>query len=276
MCRWLAYSGSPLLLNDLLYGTEHSLIVQSLHAQLGHEETNGDGFGIGWYEDEGEPAVFRGIDPAWNDRNLLDLSKHIRSELVFAHVRASTHAPVQLTNCHPFRHGRWLWMHNGLIHGFLRMKRELMLAVDPDLFPAIEGSTDSETFFYLAMTFGLENDPPLAVARAVGLIEAIAERTGVDAPVQMSVATTDGRSIWAFRYASQGTPSSLYYSTDVTALRAHYPDNPKLQGLSDEARLVVSEPLGSLEGAWNEVPPSSWGVVQPGADELHPFTPIRP
>ena len=98
MCRWLAYSGSPVSLADLLYGSEHSLIVQSLHAQLGNEETNGDGFGVAWYDHEDGPAVFRGIEPAWNDRNLADLSKHIRSGLVFAHVRASTHAPVQLSN----------------------------------------------------------------------------------------------------------------------------------------------------------------------------------
>jgi glutamine amidotransferase len=59
-------------------------------------------------------------------------------------------------------------------------------------------------------------------------------------------------------------------------LRAQYPDNPVLQGLSDESRLVVSEPLGDLEGAWNEVPESSYGVVQEGQDELHPFTPRPP
>jgi glutamine amidotransferase len=275
MCRWLAYSGSPVLISDLLYRPEHSLIVQSLHAQLGNEETNGDGFGVGWYDEEDGPAVFRGIEPAWNDRNLRDLSKHIRSRLVFAHVRASTHAPVQLSNCHPFRHGRWLWMHNGLIHGFLRIKRDLILEVDPGLYPEIEGSTDSEVFFFLALTLGLERDPPGAVARAVGLIEAVGERHGVEVPIQMTVATTDGESIWAFRYASNGDASSLYYSTDITTLRRQYPDNPMLQGVSDEARLVVSEPLGTLEGAWNEVPPSSWGVVQAGDDELHPFEPIR-
>src|SRR5215469_11887370 len=78
MCRWLAYSGSPVLLDELLYKTEHSLIVQSLHSRLGAEETNGDGFGIGWYgSDDDEPALFRGIEPAWNDRHLRDLSKHI-------------------------------------------------------------------------------------------------------------------------------------------------------------------------------------------------------
>jgi glutamine amidotransferase len=275
MCRWLAYSGSPVLLWDLLYGSEHSLIVQSLHARLGNEETNGDGFGIGWYGEEEEPAVFRSIEPAWNDLNLRDLSKHIRSGLVFAHVRASTHAPVQLSNCHPFRHGRWLWMHNGLIHGFDRVKRDLVLEVDPGLYPAIQGSTDSEVFFFLALTFGLENDPPGAVARAVGVIEDVGERHGVEVPIQMSVATTDGVRVWAFRYASKGKPSSLFFSTDVTTLRAQHPDNAMLQGVSDEARLVVSEPLGSLAGAWNEVPASSWGVVQPGPDELHSFQPAR-
>jgi glutamine amidotransferase len=276
MCRWLAYSGSPVSLADLLYGSEHSLIVQSLHAQLGNEETNGDGFGVGWYDDEDDPAVFRGIEPAWNDRNLADLSKHIRSGLVFAHVRASTHAPVQLSNCHPFRHGRWLWMHNGLIHDFVHVKRDLVLEVDPGLFPEIEGSTDSEVFFYLALTLGLEDDPPTAVARAVGLIEAVGESHGVEVPLHMTVATTNGESIWGFRYASKGADQgSLYFSTDVTTLRAQYPDNEMLQNASDEARLVVSEPLGTLAGAWNEVPPSSWGVVQPGDDELHDFEPIR-
>ena len=156
MCRWVAYSGSPVSLADLLYGSEHSLVVQSLHAKLGNEETNGDGFGVGWYDDEEAPAVFRGIEPAWNDRNLRDLSGHVRSGLVFAHVRASTHAPVQLSNCHPFRHGRWLFMHNGLIHDFVHLKRDLTFEVDPGLYPEIEGSTDSEVFFYLALTLGLE------------------------------------------------------------------------------------------------------------------------
>ena len=183
---------------------------------------------------------------------------------------------MQQTNCHPFRHDRWLWMHNGSITQFHDVKRELLLAVDPSLYPDIEGSTDSEAFFFLALTLGLEDDPPRAVSRAVGLIEDVGRRNGIEHPIQMTVATTDGESVWAFRYASKGTPSSLFYSTDVTTLRRQHPDNPMLQGISDEARLVVSEPLGELEGAWNEVPPSSWGVVQAGDDELHPFRPARP
>ena len=97
-------------------------------------------------------------------------------------------------------------MHNGAISDFPTVKRDLALAVDPALFPAIEGSTDSELFFFLALTFGLEEDPPKAVARAVGLIEETGRRHGVEHPIQMTVATTDGDTTWAFRYSSEGSP----------------------------------------------------------------------
>jgi predicted glutamine amidotransferase len=273
MCRWLAYSGSPILLETLLYAPKNSLIVQSLHSRLGAEETNGDGFGIGWYGAYETPAVFHSIEPAWNDRNLRELAGHIKASVVFAHIRASTGSPVQQTNCHPFRHGRWLWMHNGLIHDFHTVKRDLMLAVDPALYPEIEGTTDSEALFHLALTFGLEEDPPAAVQRAIGLVETAGRRHGIEHPFQGTIATTDGERIWAFRYSSEGKSRSLFFSTDVRALRAMYPENELLREVDEESRLVVSEPLGELAGAWNEVPESSWGVIQPGQDELHPFVP---
>jgi glutamine amidotransferase len=276
MCRWLAYFGTPALIETLLYKPQHSLIDQSLHSQLGAETTNGDGFGIGWYGVGDTPGVFHSIEPAWNDRNLRDIAGHIRSPLVFAHIRASSGSPVQQTNCHPFRYGRWLWMHNGLIRDFHHVKRELVLAVDPSLYPSIEGSTDSETFFFLALTFGLEDDPPAAVERAVGFIEHVGRSHGVEHPIQMTVATTDGRRIWAFRYSSERQSRSLFYSTDVPTLRKIHPDLEVLQVVDDESRLVVSEPLRDLAGVWNEVPESSYGVVQPGEDELRPFTPRPP
>jgi len=273
MCRWLAYSGSPVLLEELLLKPAHSLIDQSLHSRLGATTTNGDGFGIGWYGAEDTPGVFHSIEPAWNDHNLRELAQHLTSPLVFAHIRASTGTAIQKSNCHPFRHGHWLWMHNGLIREFRSVKRDLAFAVDPSLYPLIEGSTDSELFFYLALSLGLKGDPPSAVERAVGLIEATGHAHGVEHPIQMTVATTDGASLWAFRYSSERTSRSLFYSTDVETLRAQYPDHPVLHSLSDETRLVVSEPLGDLAGAWNEVPESSCGIVQQGQDELRPFVP---
>ena len=274
MCRWLAYSGSPILLEELLYKPEHSLIDQSLHARLGVDTTNGDGFGVGWYGTNNDaPAVFRSIEPAWNERNLRELAGHVESPLFLAHIRASTGTAVQQTNCHPFRHGRWLWVHNGLVREFARVKRELALTVDESLYTSIEGSTDSELLFYLALTLGLEDDPPGAVERMVGLVEEVGRRRSIENPIQMTIATTDGKSVWAFRYSSEGRSRSLYYSTDMRTVREMYPERPRLQQVSDETRLIVSEPIVELAGAWNEVPESSYGLVREGEDELHPFQP---
>ena len=276
MCRWLAYYGDPIPLETLVLRRQHSLIDQSLNSRLGATTTNGDGFGIGWYTElGGTPAIYRSVHPAWNDRNLRELATHVSSPLFFAHIRASTGTAVQETNTHPFRHGRWLFMHNGLIREFPRMRRDLLLAVAPDLLPEIEGSTDSELLFYLALTFGLEQDPVEALERMAGAVEDVAEEHEVENPLQMSVAASDGERIIALRYSSEGSTRSLYYSTHARVLKEQYPDLEELQALSDEARAVVSEPLGDLVGAWNEVPESSIGIVQPGQDELLPFAPRR-
>ncbi len=274
MCRWLAYSGSPIRLEKLLLERDRSLIDQSLHSRLGATTTNGDGFGVGWYDDHGTPRLYRSTHPAWNDRNLRELAAGVSSPLFFAHIRASTGTAIQETNTHPFRHGRWLWMHNGLIRDFPSVRRELLFAVDDSLFASIEGTTDSEAMFYLALTFGLEDDPIAAVARTVGFVEEVGRRHGVEHPIQMTVATTDGRTIWAFRYSSEGQTRSLFFSTRLDALRVIHPEVVELAELSDETRVVVSEPLGDLTGAWNEVPEAHVGIVQPGVDELRPFAPV--
>ena len=273
MCRWLAYSGSPIRLEELLIKRDRSLIDQSLHSRQGATPTNGDGFGVGWYDEGETPTLYRSVHPAWNDRNLRELAAAISSRLFLAHIRSSTGTAIQETNAHPFRHGRWLWMHNGLIREFPGLRRELVLAVDESLFDSIEGTTDSETMFYLALTFGLESDPVAAVERMVGFVEETGRRHGVELPIQMTIATTDGRSLYAFRYSSEGASRSLYFSTRMDTLRAIYPESEELAGLSDETRVVVSEPLGDLVGAWNEVPESHVGIIQPGDDELRPFTP---
>jgi len=274
MCRWMAYSGDPILAEELLFRPVHSIIDQSLHAQLGGITTNGDGFGIGWYGDSTTPTVFKSTHPAWNNQDLREVAGQIRTPLLFAHVRASSGTPVQRSNCHPFRYGRWLWMHNGSLAGFHEVKRDLMMAVDPSLYAEIEGSTDTETLFFLALTFGLDQDPPNAVARAVGFVEDVGRRHGVEYPVHMTVATSDGESIWVFRYSSETSTSSLYYSTDVTQLRQLHPDLEVLNQLGADTRFIVSEPLRDLPGAWNEVPEGSWGLVRPGEQNIQPFRPL--
>jgi len=276
MCRWLAYTGSPILLTDVLYTPVHSLIDQSLHSKLGAETTNGDGFGVGWYDARPAPGVFRSIEPAWNDANLRELAGHVRSPLFFAHIRAAIGSAVQQTNCHPFRHGRWLFMHNGFIDGYAAVKRDLVLAVDESLFAEIKGQADTEVLFYLALSFGLEDDPPEAVARAIGFVEAAARARGVRYPFQGTIATTDGESLWAFRYSSEGRSRSLFFSRDIRAIRQLAPDREILREASDDTRLVVSEPVGDLPGAWVEMPEASYGMVSKAGDELLPFRPEPP
>ena len=133
MCRWMAWHGQPVIIDELLFKSQHGLVDQSLHSRMGAETTNGDGFGLGWYGTGDGPGVYRSVSPAWGDPNLRDLAGHIESPLFLAHVRATSGTAVQETNCHPYRHGRWLFVHNGLINDFHSLRRELMLAVDPRL-----------------------------------------------------------------------------------------------------------------------------------------------
>jgi glutamine amidotransferase len=277
MCRWLAYSGDAIPMEWLVLQAKYSLIDQSLHSRLGATTTNGDGFGVGWYTGVDEqPGLYRSVHPAWNDRNLRELVTHIRSPLFFAHIRASTGTAVQETNTHPFRHGRWLFMHNGLVREFPRVRRDLLLAIAPELVPELEGSADSEVLFHLALTFGLEHDPPGALERMAGFVEDVGHAHGIEHPLQMSVAATDGVRIYVARYSSEHESRSLFFSTDARALKEQYPDVPQYQLFADETRIVVSEPLGDMVAAWNEVPESHLGIVQPGQDELLPFAPQRP
>ena len=276
MCRWLAYSGSPILVERALYSPAHSLIDQSLHSTLGAEATNGDGFGIGWYDAQPLPGVFRSIEPAWNDQNLRELSGHIVSGRFFAHIRAAIGSAVQQTNCHPFRHGRWLFMHNGYIDQLPLVKRDLVLAVDESLYPEIAGQADTEILFYLALTLGLEDDPLDALARAIGLVEDVGRRKGSRFPFQGTVATTDGERTWALRYSSEGKSRSLFFTTHVPTLRDLYPEREILTEVSDDTRLIVSEPIGDLPGAWREVPEASCGVVGRGEDHIEAFVPKPP
>src|SRR6059058_3234856 len=143
MCRWMGWLGQPVLIEELLFKTQHGIVDQSLHARMGAEPTNGDGFGLGWYGSGNGPALYHSVSPAWADANLKELAGHIESPLFLAHVRAAIGSPVQQTNCHPFRHDNWLFVHNGYINEFDTIKRDLILTVDPSLYPEIRGQADT-------------------------------------------------------------------------------------------------------------------------------------
>jgi predicted glutamine amidotransferase len=276
MCRWMAWSGQPVLLDELLFQTHHGLVDQSLHARMGAETTNGDGFGLGWYGAGDGPALYRSISPAWGDENLRELTGHVSSPLFLAHVRATSGTAVQQSNCHPFRHGQWLFVHNGLVGQFHRLRRELMLAIEPARFADVRGSTDSEVLFHLALTFGLERDPLAALEQTIGLVEATAAAHGVERAVQGSFGVSDGERLWAVRYSTEGRSRTLFHSADVGSLHRLYPHDARLRRAREGDCLVVSEPFSDLPGVWEEIPESTALLVEHGRVETRPFRPVDP
>ncbi len=274
MCRWLAYSGAPILLEELLYKPVNSLIDQSMSSKSAETPTNADGFGVGWYGSRPLPGLYRSIRPAWNDFNLRDLAAQIESPLFLAHVRATSLATVQETNCHPFRYDKWLFVHNGEIDGIDTFRKVLMNAVADELFPHMLGTTDSEVMFYLALTLGLRSDPAGALSRMAGLVEKIARAKGIADALWMTLGLSDGESVYAVRYASDGNAPTLYYSRNVEDV---YRCNPDLRGrFSPSTRLIVSEPTGTARDVWLEVPQSAFVRIHGGEIEITDFKPTPP
>lgn len=268
MCRWLAYAGRPIFIDTLLFQPCNSLINQSLSAQRGHVPTNGDGFGLGWYAERPRPGLYRDTMPAWNDFNLRSLADQLRSRLFFAHVRASTGTATARVNCHPFRFERWLFMHNGKIGGWQAVRRDLEHLIAPELYPFREGSTDSEVFFFLLLTNGVEADVVHAVRKSVRQVEAAMAAHGVEEPFRMSAALTDGDRLIAIRHSSDGASPSLFYAMggDISVDRGCC----RFEAGGGSV-LVLSEPLDGIDAAWREVPEDGLLFAAGGEVELVPF-----
>ena len=268
MCRFLCYSGPPVLLSDLLYRPGHSLIVQSYKANERAEPLNGDGFGVGWYAPEvaATPCVFTSVSPAWSNQNLRRLAEHVRSPLFFAHVRAaSVGMEVSEANCHPFQYGRYLWMHNGEVASFARIKRRLRHSLPDRLYEAVRGSTDSEHAFAVFLDrLGDTEAPrtPRDIARA--LVETVARleewtaEAGTEAPSYYNLAVTDGASIVAVRYVSDPSlePISLYFR-----VVGEPPDGRGATVAPERAVMLASERLSGNKADWRRVAPNHAVIV---------------
>jgi glutamine amidotransferase len=270
MCRWLAYTGRPIYLDEFLFKPENSLVTQSLHARKAHTATNGDGFGVGWYGDRPEPGLFRDIRPAWNDENLRSIAEQIRTGHFFAHVRASTGTSISRANCHPFQYGRWMFMHNGQIGGFDRVARDLDFAIGPDFYRARRGTTDSETIFLLMLTNGLENDPEAALSRTLSQVVATHAASGAADPFRFTAAFTDGRRIYAARYSTDVKSPTLFYGNGA-GVRAAAGGDCAGGVTGDDSLLVLSEPLDADTSHWTSVPEASLLVADRGQIDVHPL-----
>jgi glutamine amidotransferase len=275
MCRWVGYYGPAIRPEELLYEPEHSLINQSQASEFYENGINGDGLGIGWYGSRETPGMYRSAAPAWGDNNLREICGQLLSPLFLAHIRASTGTAVQETNCHPFRFERWIFVHNGFVADYRHVRRELLMAVAPELFENIDGTTDSEVLFHLSLTFGLAEDPLQALARMAGFVEEVGARHGIPEPLQMTLGVSDGEALYAVRYASGPVVNTLFVSESVDAIRELYPKEERLRHLTTGARAVVSEPLFKLPEAWLEVPASTALIVRGERAEMHPFRPLR-
>lgn len=239
MCRWLSYRGPAIFLEDLLYTPKHSLIDQSLQANEAKTPTNGDGFGVGWFGERVIPGTYHEILPAWNDANLRSLARQIKSHNFFAHVRASTGTATSRANCHPFTHGQWLFMHNGQVGDYHRLRRTMENRIPDDLYHARKGTTDSEAIFFMLLSNGLADDPVVAASKTITDIRAIMDEHGITLPFRMTAAMTDGDRYYALRFSTDDKPPSLYYCDQ----------NDRL--------MVMSEPVHEDSQTWKVVPPGN-------------------
>jgi glutamine amidotransferase len=248
VCRFVAYLGPPAYLDELVCASERSLVHQSRFAEEAKVSTNGDGFGIGWYGERPQPALYREVTPAWSDENLLSLARTVRSSLFFAHVRAATGTPTARANCHPFAFGKYLFMHNGQIGGYAQLKRRLESRLPDAHYAARAGVTDSELLFLLTLA-QIEQGAsvPEAVAAVFAQTRALMRAAGISAPLRFAAALADGQAVYAFRLSSDAKPPTLYTQRRGAAV------------------VIASEPLDE-DASWQPVAPGS--VVTAQADGL--------
>lgn len=255
MCRWAAYIGEPIFLEEIVTAPGQSLIDQSLHASESKTETNGDGFGLAWYGERTEPGLYHDVLPAWSDGNLRSLAQQVRSHLFLAHVRAATGTATSRMNCHPFAVSNWSFMHNGQAGGYAGFRRKVDMSISDECYGHRHGTTDSEAIFLMALSDGLADDPKSALERATGRVEAMSRATGVTPHMRMTVAMSDGEHLYCARYSSDRFAPTLYHrQTEV-------------------GRVLVSEPLDRSLTDWKEIPPSSFAEITPDDVILSDFTP---
>lgn len=315
MCRWVIFKGSePILLADLLLRPAHSILTQSYDCRLrlvcslliltahAHFLTttpqdyrrphNGDGFGIGYYTSPtlgASPCIYRSTIPAWNCANLARLAAKTTSSLVFAHVRATTTGALSESNCHPFSYHSLMWMHNGHVAGFSRIKRKIVEGIRDAYFTSIEGSTDSEWAFavFLDTLEGCGVDPASnpkdgfghevlrkAMLATIERLNAWLDEAGVTEPSLLNFGLTDGHSVICTRYVSSLTDeaASLYFSSG-TRFTEYKPGDYRMErrDKGQDLVMVASEPLTFERGDWVTVPTNSVLTVKKQTVLIHPI-----
>jgi glutamine amidotransferase len=324
MCRWFVYIGEePTLLEDILIKPKHSIVKQidahflpKLHATFDphvrqnklssgvasdnhgpNHFTNVDGFGVGYYtgvaaefndDNVNRPCVYKNTRPPLNDLNLVSLCAHTSTKCVFAHIRAGTGmAPTVETNNHPFVFGRYMFMHNGAVANFSKIKVAILQKLSTKAYENIFGTTDTEhvaALFFTHLGDDWDTELPMETLKKgmintlqdiLSLIQESTKDTDEALPhSSLNFAVTDSCQLLAVRFSSMDEfePPSLYYSTTAgPTLNRKFPDNPDRKEVNKKSMLathehgkhviVASEPNTYKAADWNLVPPNSFVLV---------------
>jgi predicted glutamine amidotransferase len=268
----MAYKGTPIVIDKLLYQPKNSLINQSFHAREIEEPLNGDGFGVGWYAPEinDEPITFVSVNPAWNNRNLRNLAPRIRTECMVAHVRAASVGDVSESNCHPFQYKNLLMAHNGGVENFGLIKRQIREPLNDEMYNWIKGQTDSEHIFAFLLNYLFQHHKvisPDAVADAFehtfSFVKKLMVECGVKEEAYLNMVITNGLFFVGTRYVTdpKEEPLTLYHSegsryvVEDGITRMFAPED------DDQAVLVVSEKLTD-DPNWTMIPKNHLVIVE--------------
>ncbi|ODO03426.1 glutamine amidotransferase [Cryptococcus wingfieldii CBS 7118] len=288
MCRLLVYKGTePIQISHLVTRPRHSIINQAFESRLrmpSSRPLNADGFGLGWYDSlpalpaNAVPRAATTPAPAWSNANLTRLAEKIRSSLVFAHVRASTMAGAPSEdNCHPWMFDKLMWMHNGEINEFPKIKRALQASLPEELFLYPSGYTDSEWAFMVFLS--KLKDPHArsfshvelrdAMMETVHFINKLSKEAGCTGPSLMNFVVTDGSTVVATRYISSRTSeaSSLFFSSG-TSFDEYQGSGRGLYRMTKADKreniiMIASEPLTFERSDWMEVKTNTMVVITP-------------
>ncbi|KAK2079339.1 hypothetical protein QBZ16_003030 [Prototheca wickerhamii] len=288
------YGVDPILVADVVLWPARSIIKQSYDARerkndsnlphhLVYGNLNGDGFGIGWFPSmaptrrglSSDPCVFTSITPAWNNENLNRLATKIESRMVFAHVRAAYPGmPVSEQNCHPFQWGRYLFMHNGVVAGFMQLRRHVLALLRDEAYNAVQSfHSDSAVCFALF----LDRLPDMRAAQGAGAILKALEETislirqlqrehGVRGNSLLNFCVSDGVNLVATRYASSpdDEPASLYYAEGSAYERS--PEPAENASAVASAAAAAADPGGGGGGGGTA---SAGGAAVEGEGDYH-------
>jgi glutamine amidotransferase len=278
MCRWIAYNGKPIFIDTLVTKPAFSLVEQSLNSKLSFRvdgsilATNGDGFGIGWYMDKPEPGLYKGAEPAWGNDNLNEICSQVRARIFMAHIRAASTGSIQRSNSHPFKYKNWLFQHNGYVGQYGKIRRMLQCDIASEFYPELKGTTDSETFFLLALTYGLQKDPKAAIEKMIERVQRACRESNIPQDLILSCALSDGESLYTLRYSATGHSHSQYYSTHAHCMKEINEDSDIVPRNSV---VVVSEPLDQSGEHWTEMPHNSFATIKNGQVAIEPLQTVK-